>query len=212
MSLYIKLLYSDQLLYTGEELKWKKCSLQLHFPQQDIESNIQVSVTALDVSELDQYDIAKNAELISYVYQIRVSERLPWPVPVELQHDVNHTHDTASTISFVHSNFEQDPPYLFQVIEGGHCKANTVHSKIELSLFANVAIAQFSAPFIYTVFMRKRSNTKSDVHIVVTPDIVHESLEYKDWSVIAHREVEFEKDSISVDIPNGMNTTLSANV
>ena len=164
---YTEYFHSDKFVYCGEELHRTWGGLQLHFPEQDIGTEVDVTVKALSVSRSDLvYDIANDAELVSAVYQIRVSEPLPQAVLVEMQHD----HDSASSIKFVHSNSKQNPPYQFKVIEGCYFKANTVYAKIEFSHFANVAIAQFDqSPFIYytKVFMRQSSLAKYEVHVVV---------------------------------------------
>lgn len=170
MCIHVYFFHSDKFVYSGEELHRTWGGLQLHFPKQDIGKKVDVSVKALSVSRSDLvYDIANDAELVSAVYQIRVSEPLPQAVAVEMEHD----HDSASSIKFVHSNSKQNPPYQFKVIEGCYFEDNTVYAKIELSHFANVAIAQFFdlSPLIYytKVFMRQSSHayTKYEVHVVV---------------------------------------------
>ena len=175
--------HSDELyrefIYRGEEekLQYRGYGIYMHFPKQDMEREVNVTVMSLKISS-DDCSLPDNAEIVSGVYRICVSETLPSPVTVEIKHCVQLLDsDAASTMSFVHSNSEQDPPYQFKVLEGGQFPPNTCYGKIKLSHFSDIGIVEFlKHPLRHTcfystnVFKRESVPGEYEVHIVVTED------------------------------------------
>ena len=195
--------YTDGLyrkcIYNGKEvhLHCKEHGIHMHFPQQDMEREVNVTVMSLKISS-DECSLPNNAELVSGVYRICVSETLPSPVTIEMQHCVQLSNgDAASTMSFVLSDSEQDPPYQFKVLEGGQFTPNTRYGRIEISHFSNIAIVRFfrrllrhtPSDLVYctNVFRRLSVPGKYEVHIVVTKDLadhitVGATINFKVWS------------------------------
>ena len=171
-----------RLTYSGEEVEFQ-CEEQgifIHFPEEkETKEEITTTLTSLNVSS-DECVLPDDAELVSAVYQIHVSEALPSPVDVEIQHCVHLSNpDEAFSMSFVSSNAEQDPPYQFTVIDGGQFEPNTRYGKIKLSNFSKFALVRFLKRLlppvicVTNVYWRQSGPGKYEVHIVVTKDLKH---------------------------------------
>ena len=171
-----------EFLYSGKEidLRCEDYGINIHFPEQDMTREIRVTVMSLNISS-DDVSLPDDAELVSSVYRIKVSEKLPSPVLVEIQHCVQLSDDEqASTLSFVHSNSDQDPLYQFRTLEGGQFSANSRYGKIKLSHFSDVGIGGFfkrllsrapSTVCSTNVFSKQINPSRYDVHVVVTKDL-----------------------------------------
>ena len=171
-----------KFMYSGEEVEFQ-CEEQgifIHFPENETKKEIITTVTSLNVSS-DECVLPDDAELVSAVYQIHVSEALSSPVDVVIQHCVRISNpDEAVSMSFVRSNSEQGSPYQFTVIDGGQFEPNTRNGKIELSNFSYIAIVRFLKRLLTpavicasNLFWRRTGPGKYEVHIVVTKDLIH---------------------------------------
>ena len=168
-----------EVMFSGEKvtLQCEEHGIVMHFPEIETKKEIATTVTSLNISS-DDCVLPDGAELVSAVYQISVSEALPSPVDVEIQHCVNlSNHDEALSMRFVRSNSEQGPPYQFTVIDGGQFDPLTRYGKIELSTFSNVALVLLkrlltpSVVYATNLFWRQTSPGKYKVHVVVTKDL-----------------------------------------
>jgi hypothetical protein len=203
-----------EFIYTGKEihLQCEDYGINLHFPEHDMAKEVRVTVMSLNIS-CDDCSLPDGAELVSSVYRIKVSEQLPSPVLVEIQHCVQLSDsDEASTLRFVHSNSDQDPLYQFKTLEGGEFSAHTRYGKINLSHFSDNAIVCFFkrllSRLVYSAHVfSKITSMQYDVRVVVTKDLANiikylkEDSDYSTcgWKDIGDQEVKFE-DSIGVDI------------
>ena len=171
-----------EFIYNGNEipLRCEDYGISIHFPKQDMVREVRVTVMSLNIS-CDDCSLPDDAELVSSVYRIKVSEELPSPVLVEIQHCVQLSDsDEASTLSFVHSNSDQDPPYQFRILEGGQFSANSRYGRIKLSHFSDVTVVGFfkrllsrapSLVYSANVFSKQNNPRRYDVHVVVTKDL-----------------------------------------
>ena len=183
--LYCLVIISDghglhtEVVYSGEEinLQCEEHGIFMHFPESETEREIATTVKSLNISS-DDCVLPGDAELVSAVYQIHVSEALP-AVDLEIQHCVHlSNHDEALSMKFVHSNTKQGPPYHFTVIDGGQFEPLTRYGKIKLSSFSKIALVVFlkrlfTPPVIYAtnLFRTLTSPGKYEVHVVVTKDL-----------------------------------------
>ena len=168
-----------EVVYSGEEinLQFEEHGLFMHFPESETKTEITTTVKSLNISS-DDCVLPDDAELVSAVYQIHVSEALP-AVDMEIQHCVHlSNHDEALSMMFVHSNTKQDPPYHFTVINGGQFEPLTRYGKIKLSSFCKLALVVFlkrlfRPPVIYATNLFRTLTTpgKYEVHVVVTKDL-----------------------------------------
>ena len=170
------------VIYSGKEvyIHCEEHGIFMHFPEHEMKKEITTTVTSLR-SSTEDYVLPDDAELVSGVYQIHASEALQSTVDVEIQHCVCVLHpDEAFSMSFVHSNSNQGPPYQFTLINGGELKPNTRYGKIKLSSFSKFALVRFlkhllrpPPPVICAihVFSRQISPGKYEVHVVVTKDL-----------------------------------------
>ena len=136
-----------------------------------------MSVMSLNICSDDcTIDCEDDAEFVSAIYRIQVSEALSSPVTVEIQHCYNITDsDVDSTLSFVRSDTDDD---YFQAIEGGQFGSKTCYGKIDLCKFSDLGIARFfrvggGIKYCASVFKIHREVTKIDVHIVITKDLAN---------------------------------------
>ena len=82
-----------------------------------------------------------DSNFVSAIYRIQTSEVLPCPATLEIQHCVNiQDIETASMMSFVRSDADEDLPYHFVDIPGGQFPLKTRFGKITLSKFSNFGI------------------------------------------------------------------------
>ena len=170
--------------YSGKEihLKCEDYGINLHFPEHHMAKEVRVTVMSLNIS-CDDCSLPDGAELVSSVYRIEVSEQLPSPVVVEIQHCVRLSDsDEASRLSFVHSNSDRDPLYQFKTLEGGRFSAHTRYGKIELTHFSYIGIVDFlwslfnlAPSFVYStnVFSKQTNPSRYDVHVVVTRNLAN---------------------------------------
>lgn len=137
---------------------------------------VQVTVTSLDTSS-GYYILPNNAELVSAVYQIGVSETLPSPVTLEVQHCVDLPNENAtSAMSFVRCDLKQKSRYQLKAIEGGQFTPKTFYGKIELSHFSDIGIIVWIDYFLHrtyvaNIFKQQLYPTFNQLHVVVTQNI-----------------------------------------
>ena len=150
--------------------------IRLHFPKKEMDSS-EVSVTMSLNTSGEEYSFPENSELVSEVYRISVSEELPSPVTVEIQHCCQLRDSSgASALSFVRSETKCGPPYQFEVIRGGQFTPNTFYGKIDLTHFSDIAIVRFfkrllEISYVAIVYRKQISPTKYDCHIVVIKNL-----------------------------------------
>ena len=170
-----------QFIYCGKELHllYEDYGIQLYFPEKEMDREVSVTVT-LETSG-DDYSFPEDSELVSAVYGICVSEELPSPVTVKIQHccrlwDSNGT----SALSFVRFETKCGPPYQFRVIVGGQFKPNDFYGKIDLTHFSGIAIVRFfkrilriseSITYCTSVYRKQNYPTHYEYHIVITKDL-----------------------------------------
>ena len=163
-------------MYCGEEVKFQceEHGIFIRFPENETKKEITTTVASLNISSYE-CELPDDAELVSAVYQIHVSEALSSPVDVEIQHCIHLSNpDEAISMSFVRFDLEKGPPYRFTDIKGGQFEPNTRYGKIELCSFSFIGLLKrLLSPVIYAtnVFRKSIGRGKYEVHIVVTKDL-----------------------------------------
>ena len=157
-SLYTVGFYKE-FIYTGKELSlsyYEDYGIKITFPKHHIEREIHGSVMCLHVANNDCVLADDDSNFVSAIYRIETSEVLPTPATMEIQHCVNiQDSETASMMSFVRSDADEDLPYHFVDIPGGQFPLNTRFGEITLSKFSNFGI------IIKRFFNRLLSSTSS---------------------------------------------------
>ena len=170
-----------EFIYSGDEVTWEceEHGIFMHLPKSETKHRITITVKSLNISS-NKCVLPDDGELVSAVYQICVSEELPCPVDVGIQHCVRlSSPDEAFSMRFVCSNSQQGPSHHFTILDGGQFNPITRYGKIKLSSFSVIAIVfrklrdllGFPVTYAASVFSRLISSVKYEAHVVVTKDL-----------------------------------------
>ena len=169
-----------EFIYSGDEVTWEceEHGIFMHLPKSETKHKITITVKSLHISSNDCV-LPDNAELVSAVYQICVSEELPYPVDVGIQHCVRlSSPDEALSMRFVRSNSQQSSSHHFTILDGGQFNSITRYGKIKLSSFSVIAIVfllrdllGFPITYAASVFSRFIGSLKYEAHVVVTKNL-----------------------------------------
>ena len=131
---------SDKLfLIQGDSpqiLNWEKYGLRITVSQGTLSptDTCEVSIAALVGGH---FQLPKESELISAVYNISVSKPLLKPVKLEIQHCADIvTQDHTSCLCFATASVNIELPYQFQLEEGGQFHSGDQYGSISLSQFS----------------------------------------------------------------------------
>ena len=170
-----------EFIYSGDEVTWEceEDGIFMHLPKSETKHKNTITVKSLHISSNDCV-FPDNAELVSAVYQVSVSEELSCPVDVGIQHCVRlSSPDEALSVRFARSNSQQGPLHHFTILDGGQFNPITRYGKIKLSSFSVIAIVYcklrdlLGLPITYaaSVFSRLIGSVKYEAHVVVTKDL-----------------------------------------
>jgi hypothetical protein len=124
-------------MYTGieTEICWKEAGIGLFLPKVELEKQINITVKVVnDVYELPlEY---RNMPLVSAMYQITASDKLPQPVRVRMQHCTVVENENVLGFMVAHG----EPPYRFSPLPGGVFPQGECYGEIELDKFSILSI------------------------------------------------------------------------
>ena len=168
-----------EFIYSGEESTFpcEEYGIRIRFPEHQVEREITMTVISLNTSGDDcTIECEDDAEFVSGIYRVRVSEPIPCPVTVQIQHcAIINTSEDTSTLTFLRSNTNED---YFAAIEGGKFDLESGYGQIELCQFSEFGIGRIfkrhgGTKYCASVFKKQREANTIDVHIVVTKNLAH---------------------------------------
>ena len=144
------------------DIIWKEAGISMHFPATLGERDIKISVQIFTNREQkcilpQQY---QNMPMVSPVYEITASAKLPAPVRVKVEHCAVVDKEDSLIYMVAHNG----PPNIFEPLDGGYFPLNKSHGEIELMQFSLLTI-------LYNIFDWKLTLA---IHIAYLKDnIVH---------------------------------------
>lgn len=142
----------SSFIYTGNErnIIWEEAGISLFFPAAGYKTRIKFSIKLVS----DDYILPpqEHMELVSAIYKIAVSDILPKPVRILMEHCAVVEEEDILQFMVAHG----EPPYQFKPLAGGRFQQGEVYGEIELVKFCKLSI---------TRMLRRHSKTEFAVHI-----------------------------------------------
>ncbi|CAI8021810.1 hypothetical protein GBAR_LOCUS12871 [Geodia barretti] len=124
-------------MYTGieTEICWGEAGIGLFLPKVELGKQINFTVKVVN----DDYELPleyRNMPLVSAMYQITASDKLPQPVRVRMQHCTAVENENVMGFMVAHG----EPPYRFSPLPGGIFPQGECYGEIELDKFSILSI------------------------------------------------------------------------
>ncbi|XP_064401971.1 uncharacterized protein LOC135347820 isoform X4 [Halichondria panicea] len=190
---------------------WVGYGFKLTIPQGSLPAGVDQCRLDIKASVAGQYQFPDNLQLISGVFWMRPypSGQFQQQLTVEVQHCAKMTSSTK--LSFVRAHCSQESlPYTFKQLEGrGSFTEHSSYGSLELSHFSGLAVTGEDVERVYTASLYYLGSElhSREIHFVVNWDneihntLVSEKYSSKRAVLGVNHFVEFEEDSLTLDIP-----------
>ena len=134
--------------YTGkaQSFEWLNHGFKMHFPENAFPPEVDECRVYIKASLSGQFDLPRDAELVSGMYWLSSRHVFTRPVTLEIQHCVQDLQQQSSLTYVVASCSQEELPYQFKTLEGGVFAPNTQYGSINLTHFSGLAIASQPRP------------------------------------------------------------------
>ncbi|XP_064401960.1 uncharacterized protein LOC135347815 isoform X2 [Halichondria panicea] len=191
--------------------RWVGYGFKLTIPQGSLPAGVDQCRLDIKASVAGQYQFPDNLQLVSGVIWIRPypSGQFQQQLTVEIQHCAKMTSSTK--LSFVRAHCSQESlPYTFKQLEGrGSFTEFSSYGSLELNQFSGLAVTGEDVERVYTASLYYLGSElhSREIHFVVNWDneihntLVSEKYSSKRAVLGVNHFVEFEEDSLTLDIP-----------
>ena len=165
------LLKKQSIVYTGQKMDfiWEEAGISLHFPAATLQGDIEVSVKVLTNVE-DNCIMPHGYRLmpmVSAVYKITASAKLPAPVRVRMAHCAIVDKED----SLVHMVAHCTSPYRFKPYQKGNFPLGESYSEVEITRFSVWATFCKYIGLILPLAIHVVHFSDSTAHVAVTKNI-----------------------------------------
>ena len=138
--------------YTGKahSYEWSKYGFKMYFPENAVPPGVDECRVHLKAGLSGQFDLPRDAELVSGVYWLSSCHVLTRPVTVEIQHCAQEDLLHQSRLTYIVASCSQEePPYQFKILEGGVFSPNSRYGSINVTHISGLlAIAAQPLPLL----------------------------------------------------------------
>ena len=215
----------------AQQITWEGFGLKLHIQEGSLPAGMNKVEVNIKASLAGQYEFPENSHLVSAIFWLRCEDvhEFMKPITVEIQHCAKSENVTNLNLSFVRAVCSQKQlPYTFKQLPRGNFTSHSSYGVIELNSFSGVGITQegsedreYCSQLFYLgqpslckihfviswnleahLTVSRKCSVLSMVYCMyIKLQVVKEEYERKGAILGLHQPVEFESDTISLDIP-----------
>ena len=166
----------------AKSFEWKGYGFKLLIPSDVLPHGVESCIITIRVGLFGHFQLPQQYDLISATYEIRTTTELARPITMEIEHcsHCNSPHDSRNLTFAVAKTSQKEPPYKFELRQGGFSPSLSQYGSISIQQFSVFTILRYigqcflpSPPLHYCAhlyYIRKKM-TDWRIHFVITRDL-----------------------------------------